>query len=209
MKVLVVFEKFAASYFTNVTSFSLEEGYISVTMSDTENPVKIDNDRIVAWYFLDSISDGDNNTVLNNIREALPTSGKNLMDVYDGKERKIEFYTKALEQTFRVYDELFEDYDLSLENGRPEYERIVMNANMKGLLVTATDLIAHRKNEYEKKLNEKLYNIYYPNDIHHVIVRVYNKDNKPVGYALRFFSDKYVKNETVYYHAIGGKKDET
>lgn len=209
MKVLVVFEKFAASYFTNVTSFSLEEGYISVTMSDTENPVKIDNERIVAWYFLDNISDGDNNTVLNNIREALPTSGKNLMDVYDGKERKIEFYTKALEHTFRVYDELFEDYDLSLENGRPEYERIVMNANMKGLLVTATDIIAHRKNEHEKKLNEKLYNIYYPNDIHHVIVRVYNKENKPVGYALRFFSDKYVKNETVYYHAIGGKKDET
>lgn len=209
MKVLVVFEKFSASYFTNVTSFSLEEGYISVTMSDTENPVKIDNERIVAWYYLDDVADGDNNTVLSNIREALPTSGKNLMDVYDGKERKIEFYTKALEQTFRVYDELFEDYEMSLENGRPEYERIVTNANMKGLLVTATDLISHRKNEYEKKLNEMLYNIYYPNDIHHVIVRVYNKDNKPVGYALRFFSDKYIKNETIYYHPIGGKKDET
>lgn len=209
MKVLVVFEKFAASYFTNVTSFSLEEGYISVTMSDTENPIQIDNERIVAWYYLDNISDGDNNAVLNNIREALPTSGKKLMDTYDGKERKIEFYTKALEQTMRVYDALFEDYDVSLENNRPEYERIVLNANMKGLLVTATDLIAHRKNEYEKKLNEKLYNIYYPDDIRHVVVRVYNKDNKPVGYALRFFSDKYVKNETVYYHAIGGKRDET
>lgn len=209
MKVLVVFEKFIASYFTNVTSFSLEGDSISVWMSDTDVPIQVNNDRIVAWYFLDNIDDGDNNTVIENIRKALPTTGRALMEAYDGRERKIEHYTKALEQTFRVYDELFEDYDLSLENGRPVYECNVMNANMKGLLVTATDLIARRKNEYEKKLNERHYNIYYPNDIRHVVVRVYNKDNKPVGYALRFFSDKYLKNETLYYHAIGGNKDET
>lgn len=208
MKVIVVFEKGSASYFTNVTSFSFEGEILSIWMSDTDFPVNINNEDIVAWYFLDSIADGDNNTVIENIRKALPTTGRVLMEAYDGRERKIEHYTKALEQTFRVYDELFEDYDRSLENGRPEYERIVLNANMKGLLITATDLIAHRKNEYEKKLNEKLYNIYYPDDIRHILVRVYNRDNKPVGYALRFLSDKYVKNETVYYHAIGGKKDE-
>lgn len=209
MKVLVVFEKDAASYFTNVTSFSLEEGYIAVWMSDTDFPVQINNEKIVAWYYLDSIADGDNNTVLNNIREALPDSGKKLMDVYDGRERKIEYYTKALEQTFKTYDELFEDYDKSLENGRPEYERIVLNANMKGLLITATDLIVHRKNELEKKLNEALYNVYNLDKVRYILVRVYNRESKPVGYALRFISDEYIKNETIYYHAIGGKKNET